>query len=381
MRRRVSLVCAVLVSAALLVGLEGLWQPARGQSRGSLERRKRATETKKKQVQSQLRTTKSHQRKLVHQLNSARAELRQAQARLSRAEAQLDATRDKLRDVRRRHKETKEALEAQNEAFGSRLTALYKAGPSTYLAVVLGAEDFADFSTRAYYAQAIIESDAATLESIDQKRRLLAVQQAELEAREHEEAVLRTKVQQEKNEVAARTNAVASAKAQVDQQRKALEGQLAQLEAEARAITRMLRARGASQRYGRKWSGSFLKPCSGAITSYFGRRIHPILKHPRMHYGVDISAGYGTPIKAADTGLVIFAGRRGGYGNTVMIDHGSGMVTVYAHIRSGGIAVRAGQTVKRGQVIACVGSTGLSTGPHLHFEVRKNGSAVNPLKY
>lgn len=378
MRRIARLVCAPLVLALLLVGSEGARQRAGGQSQRTLERQRSATRAKQKQVQRALVITKSHQRKLLAQLRQAEAELRSARARRDAAQKKLDATRAELRKIRRQHQETKDALEAQNKAFGERLTALYKAGPSTYLAVVLGAEDFADFSTRAYYAQAIIDSDAAILESIDQKRRLLAAQQVELEQRERQEAVQRTRMQREAAEVEARTQAVRGAKSEVDQQRKKLEAQFAQLEAESRAITRLLQARGGSARYSGKWTGSFLKPCSGPITSGFGMRYHPILHRPRMHDGVDISAKHGTPIRAADTGLVIYAGRRSGYGNTVMIDHGSGMVTLYAHIRSGGIAVRKGQLVKRGQVIAYVGSTGLSTGPHLHFEVRKNGRPINP---
>jgi len=383
MPRALSLLGAVLASALLLVALEGARQPAGGQSRRSLERSRRATQAKKEQVQYALMTTKSQQLKLLHQLQRAQAELGDAKARLHRAEARLTATRIALRATRRRHQETKQALEAENNAFGERLTALYKAGPATYLAVVVGAEDFADFSTRAYYAQAIIDSDAATLQSLDQKRRLLAAQQAELEVRQQEEAVQRTAVAGEMAEVAARTNSVRAAKSEVDDERSRLESQLAQLEAESKAIARMLQAlaRGGRLRYTGRWTGSLLRPCAGPIVSGFGMRMHPILHYARMHDGVDISAGYGAPIAAADTGLVIFAGRRRGYGNTVMIDHGSGIVTVYAHIRDGGIVVHQGQLVRRGQLIAYVGSTGLSTGPHLHFEVRKNGDPMDPLAY
>jgi murein DD-endopeptidase MepM/ murein hydrolase activator NlpD len=120
-------------------------------------------------------------------------------------------------------------------------------------------------------------------------------------------------------------------------------------------------------------------PCAGEITSGFGWRTHPILGYQRFHAGVDFGADYGTVIYAADSGTVIFAGWYGGYGNAVIIDHGGGITTLYGH--SSELYVAEGQTVQRGQAIAAVGSTGLSTGPHLHFEVRENGEPVDPMAY
>jgi murein DD-endopeptidase MepM/ murein hydrolase activator NlpD len=118
-------------------------------------------------------------------------------------------------------------------------------------------------------------------------------------------------------------------------------------------------------------------PVSGPVTSRFGSRFHPILGHARMHRGVDLRASAGSPIVAAAGGRVVAAGWRGGYGRQVAIAHGDGIQTTYSHMSR--IAARAGETVRQGQVIGYVGSSGLSTGPHLHYEVYKNGRAVNPL--
>jgi len=120
-------------------------------------------------------------------------------------------------------------------------------------------------------------------------------------------------------------------------------------------------------------------PVNGNVTSGFGYRMHPIFHVMKMHTGVDISAGMGTPIKAAAAGTVIFGGWRGGYGQAVIISHGNGLATLYAHQSK--LLVSVGDKVKRGEVIGKVGSTGYSTGPHLHFEVRVGGNPVDPMGY
>lgn len=123
--------------------------------------------------------------------------------------------------------------------------------------------------------------------------------------------------------------------------------------------------------------GGMVRPTNGRITSGFGMRRHPILGYTRMHSGVDFGGGYGGPIFAVSDGVVVVAGRTGGYGNYVKLSHGGGLGTGYGHMSR--IAVRPGQRVARGQVIGYIGSTGLSTGPHLHYEVYRNGAAVNPM--
>ncbi|GAH90225.1 unnamed protein product, partial [marine sediment metagenome] len=148
-----------------------------------------------------------------------------------------------------------------------------------------------------------------------------------------------------------------------------------ELEIKEAEVTRILE----SYRYGTAPSGKFAWPVAGRIISGFGYRIHPIFGVRRFHSGIDLVAPYGTLVKAGDGGQVIQAGYFGGYGNSVMLYHGGGFATWYAHLSS--INVSIGQFVQRGQVIGLVGSTGWSTGPHLHFEVRINGAPQNPRAY
>ena len=128
---------------------------------------------------------------------------------------------------------------------------------------------------------------------------------------------------------------------------------------------------------GAGFAGSMLTPVNGRITSLYGQRFHPILGYARMHAGVDFGAAWGSPIVASAPGIVSFAGYRGGHGNYVRLEHGGGVGSRYAHMSR--IAVADGTRVRAGQVLGYVGSSGLSTGPHLHYEVYRDGRPVNPL--
>jgi len=126
-------------------------------------------------------------------------------------------------------------------------------------------------------------------------------------------------------------------------------------------------------------TGGFQWPLNARVSSEFGYRIHPIYRTRRLHAGIDMGAAGGTPIAASNSGVVIFAGRRGGYGNTIIVDHGGGITTLYAH--QSRLGSSNGQLVDRGDIIGYVGTTGTSTGNHLHFEVRVNGTPTNPRNY
>ncbi len=153
------------------------------------------------------------------------------------------------------------------------------------------------------------------------------------------------------------------------------EAELAALQVTSDSISARLRARGGSG----GGAPCDARPVPGAISSGYGNRYHPVLHYNRMHTGSDMRGGSGTPILACRSGVVVIAGSQGGYGNTVVIDHGGGMGTLYAH--QSRLAVDEGDTVTAGQIIGYVGSTGMSTGPHLHFEVRLSGNPVDPSSY
>jgi murein DD-endopeptidase MepM/ murein hydrolase activator NlpD len=166
---------------------------------------------------------------------------------------------------------------------------------------------------------------------------------------------------------------------QVRGRRSQYESRIREQQRESDGIAALLRRRGSGgvQISGR---GSLSSPLANpVISSTYGYRVHPIFGDRRLHTGLDFRAASGTPIMAAAPGEVVFAGTRGGYGNCVIVDHGGGVATLYAH--QSAIRVSTGQQVARGEVIGSAGSTGYATGPHLHFEVRVNGAPVDPMPY
>jgi len=166
--------------------------------------------------------------------------------------------------------------------------------------------------------------------------------------------------------------------AQIDARQADYQRRIATLRQESETIAALLRRRQAGQGITTCSGGRLAAPLqNGRVTSRFGYRTHPIFGTRRLHTGIDFGAASGTPILAAAAGEVVYAGWQGGYGNAVVIDHGGSLATLYAH--QSGIGVRTGQRVAQGQAIGRAGSTGFSTGPHLHFEVRVNGTPVDPL--
>ncbi|MDI3316744.1 MAG: peptidoglycan DD-metalloendopeptidase family protein [Bacillota bacterium] len=312
---------------------------------------------------------------LQRQLAAARQELARRQNQLAQAQARLTQLQAALQAAQAR-------LEEQRTRLGDRLRATYEMGTVSYLDVLLSSRSFADFVTRLQTLEQVVAADVALLHQVQAQR-------AEVERQ--------TQLQQRQvAQIAALTRQVAAAKQSLDQ-KTSQQAQVTQeyqqsaneLRAELDAQERASQAvQGELQRLQRKYeealrlagSGILQWPLSSfTVTSPFGSRYHPILQQWRMHTGMDLAAPYGTPIHAAAAGVVFYAGWMSGYGNTVILIHGNGISTLYGHMSS--IEVSVNQRVSAWQEIGRVGSTGLSTGPHLHFEVRVNGTPVNPEGY
>jgi murein DD-endopeptidase MepM/ murein hydrolase activator NlpD len=230
---------------------------------------------------------------------------------------------------------------------------------------------------------AVVQRVESLRQRLEVQRRALEDQKAEADqaaadaqAARDQVASLRAEIEPARAEAAQQEQAEAGVVASIQDQKTDFEAELASLQAASDSIAARLRALGS----GPGAPGDCeARPVPGAIVSPFGPRLHPILRYTRMHNGADMSAGSGTPIHACRTGTVVIAGGQGGYGSTVVVQHGGGMATLYAHQSK--IATSEGASVNAGDVIGYVGSTGMSTGPHLHFEVRLSGNPVDPAPY
>ncbi len=271
------------------------------------------------------------------------------------------------------------SLAERTKILNKRIRDIYENGQVSYLDVLLGATDFNDFTTRADLLKRVLAQDAALIDKVRAERALVVQKKAELERDRAAILELEKAAAAKKSVIETRRNERAAVLDSAVHERDTAERAYQELLETSRRIEQMIRNKKSGNREEMGASGAMSWPISGPITSPYGWRTHPIFGTQRYHSGVDIGADYGDPIRAADGGVVIYADWMGGYGYAVIIDHGGGISTLYGHNNE--LLVGVGQRVYKGQVIARAGSTGYSTGPHCHFEVRQNGSPVNPLAY
>lgn len=339
-------------------------------------------------VQDRRRDLDARVGELDAQINSAQAEVDAAEAQLESLQAEFVLAQTKLQVADGKVAEAKRDLR-------DKAVAAYIGQPSAHAAnVMLTAGSMRDLAAAVGYLDVIVSSQKraveryavlreetvalraaaeATKDQAMSVRNDLLRRKSELEAARQEQDSVRQQVLSHEQAQASLVNEVRSRKSE-------FYSQIAALKQESDAISGLLRGVQGGQVAGPSGKGVLSYPIPGArVTSNFGPRVHPITHEVRNHDGIDVGAGHGTPIRAAGDGVVFHAGPRGGYGNTIIVDHGNALATLYAHQSS--FAVGGGERVARGQIIGFVGSTGFSTGPHLHFEVRLHGTPVDPMQY
>jgi murein DD-endopeptidase MepM/ murein hydrolase activator NlpD len=330
---------------------------------------------------------------LEAELETLGAQIGTASARRANLDSQVELLRAEVSAKEAQIADLQFQYDQRSAALGARVDTYYRTGDWAYIEMLLTSESLTDLIQRTEFVTMLIQDDETAAAELDASR--VALEQANAELERTVETVQAKRAEVRAEELGLKTlqstrDSKRAAEQAVQNQKAALLAQtkknIARLRAMALAeeqesarIAELLKG-GGSHGSG-KYAGTFAWPVPGHthVSSPFGMRMHPILHVRKMHTGIDISAPSGARLVAAGKGRVIFAGYNGGYGNFTMIDHGDGLVTCYAHQKK--IIVIRGQNVAEGQTIGYVGSTGMSTGPHLHFEVRVNGTPKNPLNY
>lgn len=372
--------CAALVAALLLgtqLSASVSWAETIEEKRAQLDE----IQQKLGEKDAQLEDKKKEISNAMERLILTQEELAEAKRKLAAIESRQQALSIKIRQNEAALAAKQEEYDKSRSVYKKRLRDIYENGQVNYLDVLLGAADFRDFSSRMYLLQRVIRRDFALIDRLEEQREALLQQKAELDDIRKQLAAAHAESQKEKEIVAQKTVERQKLYEQALAEKAQLDAEYEELQRNSQEITAMIQR---MEQEGRMMpqaggTGQMAWPVNGEITSPFGWRVHPIWGTQIFHAGLDIGADYGDPVHAADSGTVVFAGWMGGYGNAVMIDHGGGMVTLYGHNSS--ITVGEGEQVSKGQTIALAGSTGNSTGPHCHFEVRIHGEVVSPLQY
>ena len=324
-------------------------------------------ELKKRSVASQLQQTQ-------RQLDNVQTTVSQNKLKLLKAQSDLDHTTVTLN-------RTKRQLERRRGLLTRRVVDIYEGDDLGYANVILGASDMWTFLTRAYYLQKILDADATLIAQIRADKIAIEVLRARQAKRVNQIGSLQVQLVSQRDRVDDLKQDQKDQISAIEHDKDIQEKFLDELEAESQRIENDLRAFASTPRgralASRAFTGGLSVPVYGRITSRFGYRHHPITGIYKLHTGVDLEARTGTPVHAAADGVVYKACWQGAYGNAVTIQHGGNVSTLYGHCSR--LAVRAGQQVRRGQVIGYAGSTGSSTGPHVHFEKRVYGRPVNPM--
>jgi len=323
-----------------------------------------------------LKYTRVEEQKALSGLYVIQRDLLHAKKSLNEAKGKVVYNQKTIVEMKKELADAQNKITVEYKYLKLRIREVYKSRSGGVLDILFASRSMSDFINRTYYFGRIIGRDVQLINGVKQQVERINSAKARLESANSEIKDSLSVIETEKKEIS-RSEVEKQRNYQVLRgRRQEYEQRVRELEANSLEIERFIRARGKSTAIS---SGKFGWPINGRITSGFGYRRNPLWGGLSLHTGIDIAAPYGKPISCADSGEVIYSGWWSGYGKAVVIDHGRGYTTVYGHMSR--LIAQVGQKVEKGTVIGLVGSTGFSTGPHLHFEIRYNGKPVNPLPY
>lgn len=374
----------------------------------SLKQEKESLESSKQSVQDELmgivQQMESKQNEIdavQEKIDILQEEINKLQESIIQTSEDIDYTEKRIVETEMIYKDKENEQKYQEDVLSNRIKRSYM--NNTYnelLGVILDSDSLSEILFKTKYIRDIVNNDKDAIETLKETKIELARFKSELDDDKKELATHKESLEYQKESVKEKQEIVLEEKAILDsemdklnalesEKQSKIEGiiksqnyiqsQIEDLTTENKTLTSILQQTSSSTGGATNATNTFINPTSGTYTSPYGMRIHPITKKQSFHTGQDIANSYGTKIVAADSGRVVSAKYNGAYGNAIVIDHGNGYSTMYAHLQK--FSVSAGDTVVQGQKIGEMGSTGWSTGPHLHYEVWYQGKHTNPMNY
>ncbi len=376
--------CLSAVSGLPLLSGQLIVQPAIAQNSSEsvddLKKRQEAIDQQRESLQQERQRVENLEQAASERLDGLQNTIETTSLKIADTEYQIDQAEQRLVELESKLEDSRQAYESVRTAAVARLQFMQRQRGGEGWALLLKSDNLNEFLDRRHQLKQVYQADRNFLADLKAKADELVLQRQGVEAQKNSIALLRQQLLAQRDQFQAQAEQQEVLIDRLKENQNALAAAAAQLEKDSESLGDLIRQKIAAARgVAGRGTGQMIFPTGGRITSRFGTRTHPVLGYRRFHAGIDFGASSGTPVNAADSGRVIFSGWYGGYGNAVIIDHGGGITTLYGH--NSRLLVSEGQTVQQGQAIAAVGSTGLSTGPHLHFEVRRNGNPVDPLGF
>ena len=379
------LMTALLVGALLPGG--GPVQHAQAASTSQLKSRLAELKSARAEANAAVEALEGESEKYSEKIAALDYQIQSTRAELNATQKIIDSLTRDIADKQDELDETIAQLDEKQELFETRIRVMYENGDTTYLEVLLSSEDFSDMLTNMEIVSQIMDYDKRIVEEYKALKAQIETQKAALESDRKDKQDYADDLEQAYEEIEAQKKEYKALKAKVDSDLALKKAEAERMLREQDEINDEIAALSRQETAasggggGKVYSGSLVWPCPSysRISSQYGYRTHPISGMRKLHKGLDIAASSGNPVIAAASGTVVKSYFSSSYGNYVVISHGGGLMTAYAHMTRR--LVSAGQTVAAGQQVGTVGSTGNSTGPHLHFEVYVGGSTTNPMNY